>query len=40
VSVAGKVLAKNLGDDDRRRLLDQAIAELPAAPNGQGGARA
>jgi len=40
VSVAGKVLAKNLGDDDRRRLLDQAIAELPSAPNGQGGARA
>jgi F-type H+-transporting ATPase subunit b len=40
VSVAGKVLGKNLGDDDRRRLLDQAIAELPAAPIGKGGARA
>jgi F-type H+-transporting ATPase subunit b len=40
VSVAGRVLGKNLGDDDRRRLLDQAIAELPSAPNGQGGARA
>lgn len=40
VTVAGRVLGKNLGDDDRRRLLDQAIAELPSAPNGQGGARA
>ena len=40
VSVAGRVLGKNLGDDDRRRLLDQAIAELPSAPNGKGGARA
>jgi F-type H+-transporting ATPase subunit b len=40
VSVAGKVLGKNLGDDDRRRLLDQAIAELPSAPDGRGGSRA
>ncbi len=40
VSVAGRVLGKNLGDDDRRRLLDQAIAELPSAPNGKGGAQA
>jgi F-type H+-transporting ATPase subunit b len=40
VSVAGKVLGKNLGEDDRRRLLDQAIAELPSAPDGKGGSRA
>jgi F-type H+-transporting ATPase subunit b len=39
VSVAGRVLNKNLGDDDRRRLLDQAIQELPVAANAQGGAR-
>jgi F-type H+-transporting ATPase subunit b len=30
VSVAGKVLARSLTDDDRRRLADSAIAELPA----------
>lgn len=29
VTVAGRVLARNLGDDDRRRLLDDAIRELP-----------
>jgi F-type H+-transporting ATPase subunit b len=40
VSVAGRVLGKELGDDDRRRLLDKAIAELPSAPNGKGGAHA
>jgi F-type H+-transporting ATPase subunit b len=40
VSVAGRVLAKELGDDDRHRLLDQAIAALPSAPDGKGGARA
>jgi F-type H+-transporting ATPase subunit b len=31
VSVAGKVLAKELGEDDRRRLLDDAIRSLPEA---------
>ncbi len=40
VSVAGRVLGKQLDDNDQRRLLDHAIAELPAAPNGQGGAPA
>jgi F-type H+-transporting ATPase subunit b len=43
VSVAGKVLAKELGQDEHRRLLDLAIKELPAgaaAANGHGGARA
>ncbi len=39
VTVAGRVLSKNLGDDDRRRLLDEAIRELPEGANG-GGARA
>jgi F-type H+-transporting ATPase subunit b len=41
VSVAGRVLAKQLSDDDHRRLLDAAIRELPAAAgtNGQGGRR-
>jgi len=35
VTVAGRVLTKQLGDDDRRRLLDEAIRELPeAAPAG------
>ncbi|AMV36687.1 F0F1 ATP synthase subunit B [Planctomyces sp. SH-PL62] len=29
VTVAGRVLARDLGDDDRRRLLDDAIRELP-----------
>lgn len=36
VSVAGKVLAKNLGDDDRRRLLDDAIGSLPESGGAQG----
>jgi F-type H+-transporting ATPase subunit b len=45
VSVAGKVLARDLGPDEHRRLIDTAVAELPAAPaghngHGQGGARA
>src|SRR4051794_36562190 len=42
VSVAGKVLSKQLGEDEHRRLLDLAIKELPAAAssNGHGGARA
>jgi F-type H+-transporting ATPase subunit b len=29
VSVAGKVLSKQLGEEDHRRLLDAAISELP-----------
>ena len=38
VSIAGRVLSKQLGADDHRRLLDAAIRELPAAgTNGQGG---
>ena len=39
VSVAGRVLSKELTDADHRRLLDAAISELPAAPaaNGHGG---
>jgi F-type H+-transporting ATPase subunit b len=38
VSVAGRVLSKQLSTDDHRRLLDAAIQELPAtANNGHGG---
>jgi F-type H+-transporting ATPase subunit b len=39
VSVAGRVLTKQLSDDDHRRLLDAAIRDLPkaAGANGQGG---
>ncbi|HMB06274.1 MAG TPA: F0F1 ATP synthase subunit B [Isosphaeraceae bacterium] len=43
VSVAGRVLAKELGPDEHRRLVDSAIGELPAAPassNGHRGAHA
>jgi len=43
VSVAGRVLSKQLGEDEHRRLLDLAINELPAAPvstNGHGGSHA
>ena len=43
VSVAGRVLTKQLGEEEHRRLLDQAIRELPAAPispNGHGGPHA
>jgi len=43
VSVAGRVLSKQLGEDEHRRLLDQAIKELPAVPvssNGHGGSHA
>jgi len=40
VSVAGRVLDKQLDENDQRRLLDAAIAELPAAPNGREGAPA
>jgi F-type H+-transporting ATPase subunit b len=41
VTVAGKVLSKQLNESEHRRLLDAAIAELPAAPpaNGHGGKR-
>jgi F-type H+-transporting ATPase subunit b len=42
VSVAGRVLSKDLSADEHRRLLDQAIRELPARSsggNGQGGSR-
>jgi F-type H+-transporting ATPase subunit b len=38
VSVAGRVLSKELNPDDHRRLLDAAIKELPATgKNGHGG---
>ncbi len=37
VSVAGRVLSKQLNDDDHRRLLDAAILELPSDSQGQGG---
>lgn len=42
VSVAGRVLSKDLSADEHRRLLDLAIRELPARTsggNGQGGSR-
>jgi F-type H+-transporting ATPase subunit b len=41
VSVAGRVLSKELNDTDHRRLLDAAIKELPAkaGANGHGGKR-
>ncbi len=37
VSVAGSVLKKSLTEDDHRRLVESAIAELPASPRGRGG---
>ncbi len=38
VSIAGRVLGKQLNPDDHRRLLDAAIKELPASgANGHGG---
>ncbi len=39
VSIAGRVLSKEIGDQEHRRLLDVAIRELPAAStaNGHGG---
>jgi F-type H+-transporting ATPase subunit b len=39
VSVAGRVLSKELTEDDHRRLVAAAVSELPAAPgaNGHGG---
>ncbi|WP_406693742.1 F0F1 ATP synthase subunit B [Singulisphaera sp. Ch08] len=36
VSVAGKVLAKDLSGDDHRRLVASAMSELPVVGNGQG----
>ena len=35
VTVAGRVLARDLGPDEHRRLIEVAINELPAAPSGQ-----
>ena len=43
VSVAGRVLSRQLGEDEHRRLLDLAINELPPAPaptNAHGGSHA
>ena len=43
VSVAGKVLSKQIGDDDHRRLVENAMRELPetaGATNAPGGRRA
>ena len=37
VSVAGKVLKKSMNEDDHKRLVESAIAELPNAPQGRGG---
>jgi len=38
VNVAGRVLSKNLGPDEHRRLVETAMHELPAAgANGHGG---
>jgi F-type H+-transporting ATPase subunit b len=34
VSVAGKVLSKSVTAEEHRRLVEVAIAELPASPNG------
>ncbi len=36
VSVAGKVLAKDLSGDDHRRLVSTAMSELPVLSNGNG----
>jgi len=37
VNVASRVLTKNLGPDEHRRLVETAMQELPAAGNGHGG---
>ncbi len=37
VNVAGKVLAREIGPDEQRRLAEVAINELPTAPNGREG---
>jgi F-type H+-transporting ATPase subunit b len=39
VSVAGKILSKELGETDHRRLVEVAMQELPANGNGREGAR-
>ncbi|MDB5353542.1 MAG: synthase, subunit b [Planctomycetota bacterium] len=39
VSVASKVLSKEMSHDDHRRLVDAAVGELPAGANGHGGYR-
>ena len=39
VSVAGKVLSKELGESDHRRLVEVAMGELPANGQGRDGAR-
>ncbi|HEV3120323.1 MAG TPA: F0F1 ATP synthase subunit B [Isosphaeraceae bacterium] len=36
VSVAGRVLERELSPADHRRLVDQAVHDLPAQPNGHG----
>src|SRR6185312_6117454 len=37
VSVAGKVLARELNEGDHRRLVDAAVGELPPAPGSANG---
>ena len=39
VSVAGRVLARDLGPDDHRRLIETAVAELPRPGRGNGHAQ-
>ncbi len=36
VGVAGKVLGRDLSESDHRRLIETAMSELPAMPNGRG----
>ncbi len=36
VSVAGRVLARELDDSDHRRLVETAMSELPASPTANG----
>lgn len=40
VTVAGKVLSREIGPDEQRRLVAAATNELPSAPDGRGGSRA
>ncbi|WP_165064309.1 F0F1 ATP synthase subunit B [Paludisphaera rhizosphaerae] len=40
VTVAGRALSRELSDNERSRLLDEAIRDLPAAPAKSGGASA
>lgn len=40
VSVAGRVLSRELNADDQRRLVEVALSELPANGDGRGGDRA